>query len=143
MSTIHIGIGHNDDLVITQFCNIKILMDTGSESSDHGFDLGISINLIQSCFLYVQDFSTQRKNCLCCTASCYLCGTTGGITLYNVDLAVFRIFIGAVCQFSRKGHSLQSGFSSGQITGFTGCLTGTLCQQGFLADCLCNRRILL
>ena len=143
MRTIHIGIGHDNDLVVTQFCNIEVFMDTRSESSDHGFDLGISIDFIQSRFLHVQNFSTQWKDCLCRTASCGLGRAAGGITLYDIDFTVFRIFIGTVCQFSRKGHSLQCGFSSGQITGFTGCLTGTLCQQGFLADGLCNSRILL
>ncbi len=39
MSSVYIGIGHDNDLMISQFCNIKVLMDTCSECSDHCFDL--------------------------------------------------------------------------------------------------------
>ena len=89
MRTIHIGIGHDNDLVVTQFCDIEVFMDTRSESSDHGFDLGISIDFIQSRFLHVQNFSTQWKDCLCRTASCGLGRAAGGITLYDIDFTVF------------------------------------------------------
>ena len=103
MRAVDIGISHDDDLVIPQFGNIKIFMDTGTKRSDHGFDLRIAVDSIQTGFLHVQDLSTKRQNCLGCTASRGLCGTAGGISLYDVDLAVFRILIGTVCQFSRQG----------------------------------------
>ena len=53
MRTVDIGIGHDDDLVVTKFGNIKILMDSGSKRSDHRLDLRIAVNLVQSRFLYV------------------------------------------------------------------------------------------
>ena len=93
MCTINIGIGHDDDLVITKLADIKILMDSRSKCCDHSFDLGICINFIQTCFLYVQDLTSQRQDSLCHTVSGSLCGTTGGISLYDVDLAVLRILV--------------------------------------------------
>ena len=53
MCTVHIGIGHDDDLVIPQFGNIKIFMNTGTKCRDHRTDLRIAVNSIQSCFFYV------------------------------------------------------------------------------------------
>jgi hypothetical protein len=91
----------SNDLVITQLGNIKVFMNSGTKCSDHCFDLGIAVNFIQSRFFHIQNFTTQRKNCLCCTASCCLCRTTRGISLDDKDLTVFRIFVRTVCKFSR------------------------------------------
>ena len=75
--------GHNDDFIVTKLTDIKIFVNAGSESSDHGFDLGIRVYFIKSCLLHIQNFTSQRKNGLCCTASGGLGGTTGGISLYD------------------------------------------------------------
>ena len=53
MSSVNIGIRHYYDLVITEFFNIKVIMDTRSEGCDHGLDLGICIYLVKSCLLNV------------------------------------------------------------------------------------------
>ena len=53
MGSIHIGIRHDDDLVITKLGNIKIVMNTGTKGRDHGFDLRIAVDPVQSGFLYV------------------------------------------------------------------------------------------
>ena len=57
MCSINVGIGHDNDLVISQFGNIEIIMDSCTECSDHCLDLGITVDLIQSCLLYIQDLS--------------------------------------------------------------------------------------
>ena len=53
MGTVHIGIRHNNDLVISQFGNIEIFVDSCAESRDHGFDLRIGIDFVQSCLLHI------------------------------------------------------------------------------------------
>ena len=93
MSTIDIGIGHDDDFMITQFCDIKIFMNTSTKCSDHCFNLCIAVDSVQTGFLYVEDLTTERKDCLCCTVTCCLGGTTRRISLYDVDLTVFRILV--------------------------------------------------
>ena len=37
MGAVHIGIGHDDDFVITGAFHVEIIADSGSESRDHGF----------------------------------------------------------------------------------------------------------
>ena len=68
MRTIHIGISHDNNLMIPQLGNIKILMNSCSKRRDHSLDLRIGVNLIQPCFFYIQDFSSQWKDRLCRTA---------------------------------------------------------------------------
>ena len=43
---VDIGIGHDDDLVVAQFGDIEIFMNTGTKRCNHRFDLGIAINLV-------------------------------------------------------------------------------------------------
>ena len=103
MGAVHVGIGHDDDLVVSEFADIKVVMDAGPECGDHGLDLGVSVYFIKSCLLYIKDLSPQRQDGLRCTVSGRLRGSAGGISLYDVDLAVFRVLVRAVGKFSRKG----------------------------------------
>ena len=143
MRTVYIGIGHQNDLVVTKLGNIKIFMDTGTESSDHCLDLGIGIDLIQSCLLHIQNLTTQRQDCLGCTGTCRLGTSSCGVSLYDVDLTVFRILIGTVCQLTGQSHGIQRRLSSGEVSCLSGCLSGTLCQNRLFTDRLCNLWILL
>ena len=127
MCTIHIGIGHNDDLVIPQFADIKVFMDTGTESRDHRLDFFIRIDLIQSCLFHIQDLTAQRQDSLGRTASCGFCASACGITLYDIDLTVSRILIRTVCQFTGQGCAIQRTLSMGQISCLTGRFPCTLC----------------
>ena len=118
-------------------------MDSGSEGSDHCLDLFVSVNFIQTCLLNIQDLTTKWKDRLCGTVSRCLGGTARGISLDQEDLTVFRILVGAVCQFSRQGHTVQCGFSSRQVTRFSCSLSRTLGKQGLFNDRFCNSRVLL
>ena len=53
-----LGEVNDDNLVISQFGNIKIFMNSCSECSNHSFDFCITINFIKSCLFYVKDFTT-------------------------------------------------------------------------------------
>ena len=59
MCAIHIGIRHDNDLVIAQLTNIEIvaiaLGKSAAESVDHGLDFGVGQYFVNAGFLYVQD----------------------------------------------------------------------------------------
>ena len=126
MRAINIGIGHDDDLVITQLADIKVLVDSGTKGCDHRLDLGVAVDSVQTGFLYVEDLTTERKDCLCGTVTCCLGGTTRGITLYDVDLTVFRVLVRTVSQLARKRHSVKCRFSSCKISCLTCCFSCSL-----------------
>ena len=143
MCTIDIGIGHDNDLVITKLFNIEILTNTGTKCSNHGFNLCIFQNPVDSCFLYIQNLTTQWKDCLCCTGSGSLCRTTGGISLYDIDFTVLWIWIRTIGKLTGKRHVRLKCTLTGNISCFSGCHTGTLCDNCFSYDSLCHLRILL
>ena len=117
-------------------------MNTSTKCCNHGFDLCIAVNFIQSCLLYIQYLTTQWKNSLCSTASCGLGAATCRISLYDENFTVLRVLIRTICKFTRKCHSFQCSFSSGKISCFSCCLSRTLCKNGFLTDLLGYNRIL-
>ena len=43
------------------------------EKIDHCLDLIVGVDLINSCFFYIEDLTSKRKDSLCCTASGSLC----------------------------------------------------------------------
>ena len=104
MRTVHIGIRHDDDLVIAQPGNIKIIAVTlgksAAECVDHGLDLCICQNLIDAGFLHVQDLTADRQDRLIHTISRCLGTAARRITLYDEDLTFGRISGLAVRQFS-------------------------------------------
>src|SRR5699024_10376287 len=110
---------------------------------DHGLDLCISIDFIQPCFLYIEDFSSQRKDSLRRAVSRSLSGTAGGISLYDIDFTFCRIFIRTVCKFSRKRCSLKSRFSSRKISCLPCRFPCPLSHHRFFNRDLCHIRILL
>ena len=143
MRAVYIGIRHDNNLMIPQLADIKVLMNTGSECGNHRLDFGVGKNLVQTGFFYVQNLAAQGKDRLRRTASRLLCRAARGIPLYNVNLAIFRIFIRAVCQLAGQGCIFQRSLSSRQIPRPSCRFPCTLRQNGLFYDRLCNGRVLL
>ena len=106
MGAVHIGIGHQDDLMVAQLRDIKILMDPRAEGGDHGLDLRIPIDPVQPGLFYVQDLPTQREDRLVGLIPGILCRASCRIALHDVDLAVHRILIRTVRQLAGQSHTV-------------------------------------
>jgi len=84
--TIDIGIGHDDNLVVTQFFNIGLF--TVILGSDSDTQCGIDVTdfvtfqrFVIHRFLNIQNLTAKRKDCLEHTVTSLLGGTTCRITL--------------------------------------------------------------
>ena len=95
MCTIHIGIGHNNNLVIAKFRNIKVISiafgETTSERVNHRLNLSIGKNFINTCLFNVQNLTANREDCLIHTVTGRLRRTTRRISLYDEDFTFARI----------------------------------------------------
>ena len=104
MCSVHIGIGHDHNLIVTEFGNIEIVSisfgKATSKSVDHGLDLRIGQYLVDGGLLYIEDLTADRQDSLIVTVSGSLGRTAGGISLYNKDLAERRIFLLTVGQLA-------------------------------------------
>ena len=83
MSSVHVSIGHDDDLMISQLVQVEVLSDTAAEGCDHVLDLIGVQDLIKSGLLNVQDLTSQRKDGLTLTVTSVLGGSTCGVSLYQ------------------------------------------------------------
>ena len=87
MCSVHIGIGHDHNLIVTEFGNIEIVSisfgKAASKSVDHGLDLRIGQYLVDGGLLYIEDLTADRQDSLIVTVSGSLGRTAGGISLYN------------------------------------------------------------
>ena len=126
MGAVYVGIRHDDDLIVAKLTDVKFIVDACTERSDHGLDLFVGIDPVLSCLLYIQDFAPERKDSLRRAASRGLGAAACRITLYQEDLTVHRILVRAVCKLAGKTRCLQNRFSSGELSGFSGCLSGSL-----------------
>lgn len=53
MGAVYVRISHDDDFMVAQLTDIKIIMYSCTKSRNHSLDLCICINLIHSGFFYV------------------------------------------------------------------------------------------
>ena len=78
VGTVHIGIRHDDHLMVSQFADIIItLANTGTEGGNDHFDLFILQHLVETGFLHIKHFSTQRQDGLIFPVSALFGRTTG------------------------------------------------------------------
>ena len=77
MRSVHIGVRHDDDLMIPELGDVKIFMYPCTERGYHSLDLRISIDPVKPCLLHVQYLSPERKDRLGCTVSRSLGRTAG------------------------------------------------------------------
>ena len=121
MSSVHIGICHNDYLVVTDLFNIEstfliTIADTGANCGDHSLNFLILESSMQTGLLNINDLTTKRQNGLSRSITSRLRGTTSRVTLNNEDFRFSRISFGAIRQLAGKttsGHyRLANGLAS-------------------------------
>ena len=140
--TIDIGIGHDDNLVISQLFCISLFAIFTIYSKAYADTLddihnGLSLkDFVPLYFFYIQNFTAQRKNCLMESVATLFCGTASRVTLDKENLAFLRILDRAVCKFSWETATSHEVLSLYAFTSFAGCDTCCRCQNYFFANTL-------
>ena len=142
MGAVDIGIGHDDDLVVAELADIKVVVDASSEGRDHSLDLFVGIDPVLAGLLHVEDLAAQGQDGLSRAAPGGLGAAACGIALDQEDLAVFGILVGAVRQLAGQAQGIQGCLAAGEVPGLSGRLSGPLGQNGLLAYLLCDGWIL-
>jgi len=86
MRPIHIRIGHDDDLLITQVIITVVLTRPHTKRLNEIADLLVLGHLVRRRTCHVQDFSAQGKDCLRLPVSRLFGGPASGVTLNNKEL---------------------------------------------------------
>ena len=146
MASVHIGIGHDDNLVVTQLTEIHSLLSVfillRHSHAECGIDITDFLTVerpVFCSFLHVQNLTSKRKDSLDATVTSLLCSTACGISLDEEELALFRISFGAVCKFTRHTGTGHYSLALNHFTRLSGSVSGCGGENDFLYD---NLRIL-
>ena len=97
MGAVHVGVGHDDDLVIAQLVGIEFLAaDAGAERRDQRGDFGAPQHLVEARAFHVQNLAAQGQHRLVGAVAPLLGGAAGAIAFDDEQLAFRRIALLAI-----------------------------------------------
>jgi hypothetical protein len=106
MGAIDIGIGHDDDAVVTKSMNVILLFPNArAQGRDENSDLFIGQHLIEPSLFHIEDLPFDGKDGLKGTVSALFGRTPCRIPFDDEDLTQLRISLLTISQFSREGVS--------------------------------------
>ena len=62
VAAVHIGVGHDDDLVVAELGDVLIDADAGADGLDHGLDFGVVEDFVFARFVSVDDLAAEWKD---------------------------------------------------------------------------------
>ena len=107
MGAVHIGIGHDDDLVIAQLVLVKLLADARAQRDDDRLELVVAIDLVYPCLLHVQHLAPQGEDGLEPAVAPLGGGAACGVALHDVQLGQLRVVLVAVTELVGHGRAAQ------------------------------------
>ena len=142
MATIDIGIGHDDNLVITKLFEVQSLAvlsssDCHAESRIYVLYFLAVENAVRHCLFHIQNLTAQRKDCLEVLVPTLLCRTACRITLDEEKLALFGVAVGAVGQLAGKSSTCHNILALDLLASLACRNTRLCCKNNLINDCLC------
>ena len=144
MRAVDIGIGHDHDLVIARLGDVPLLREAAADRRDERADLGVREHAVHARLLDVEHLATQRQDGLRAAVASRLGGTTGGVALDEVDLALGGIAARAVAQLARQGEPVHDAALLARVVARgAGRLAGAVREERLLDDRLRDGGVLL
>src|SRR2546422_883215 len=119
---VHVGVGHDDDLVIPRVLDLEVLAHAGADGGDHGPDLLVGEDLVDPGFLYVEDLAAQWQDGLELAHARHLGRSTRRIALDQEHLAQIRVVEGAVGELAGQQTPVQPALLAHQLARLAGRL---------------------
>ena len=140
---VDVGIGHDDDAVVTRLIGVEVLADVRADGRDERTDGVAGQGAVQAGTLDVQDLTAQRQDGLRLAVARLLGAATCGIALYNEDFGLFGLFGRAVRQLTRQRERVEHALAARHLAGLTGGLAGLQGLRCLADDALGRRGVLL
>ena len=86
--------------MVSELCLIEFITDSCTQSHYDRLELLIGIYLIDSCLLYVEHLTPERKDSLILTFSALFSRSACGVTLYDEDLTELCLIALAVSKLT-------------------------------------------
>ena len=62
MGSVHIGIGHDNDFMITQFVDVEFTADPRAQRHDQGIELIVAVNFVSPCLFHIEHLTPHGQN---------------------------------------------------------------------------------
>ncbi len=131
---VHVGVGHDNDAVVTQVFQAEVIANAGPHGGDEGPDFVIAQHSIQMRPFRVQNLPPQGQNGLEAAIPAHLGAAAGAITLDNVKLGQAGIPFRTVGQLAGQGHRGEGVLANDQIPRFSGRFSGPGRGLAFVHD---------
>ena len=128
VASVHIGIGHDDDLVVTEFLKIEgvAVLRRADGDTQCRIDVLDFLTVEDAMFgslLHIQDLTTEREDGLEVAVTALLGGSACGVTLHEVEFALFRHLRRAVGKLAGEAAAAEGGLALHLLTGLAGGMT--------------------
>ena len=118
VGAVHIGVRHDDDLVIPQFRQIEFVTpDPGAQRRDERADLVGRQHPVEARPFDVQDLAPKRQHRLVLALASLLCRAAGRVTLDDEQFRQRRVLLLAVGQLARQAGDVHGGLAARQFPG--------------------------
>src|ERR687893_3074686 len=107
MAPVHVGVGHDDDLVVAGIVDVEALPHTSAYGTDHSLYLGVGEDLVHVGLLDVEDFAAQGQYRLEVPVTALLGRAARRVALDDVQLAPRRVLGRTVGELAGQRRALQ------------------------------------
>ena len=116
MGAVHIGVGHDDDLVIAQFFQVELRPDAGAQRLDQRADFAAGQHPVKPGALHVQDLAAQGQDGLVLAVAAILGAAASGIAFDQKQFRFHRITLLAIGQLAGQARYFEHALAPGQVT---------------------------
>ena len=115
VGAVHVGVGHDDHLVVARLLDVELLADAGADRGDQRPDLLVREHLVDAVLLDVDDLAAQRQDRLGVAVAALLGRAAGGVALDDEDLGQRGVAHRAVGELAGQRRVLQRRLAPGEV----------------------------
>ena len=132
---IHVGVGHDDDLVVPQLVVIGVLLaDARAHRGDERLDFLVGEHLVEAGAFRVQDLASQGQNGLRVRVAPLLGRTACGVTFHDEQFGIRRVLALAVGQLAGQRVVRKGALAADKLLGTAGRIAGAGGVHGLVDD---------
>ena len=143
MAAVDIGLRHDDDLVVPELFEIKLVSDACAEGCDDGLELIVAVDLVGARLFDVQHLAPEGKDCLEAGVPTLRGRAAGGVALDDVNFGECGVCVVAVAQLVGHLPGLKSCLAADCLFCLARRLSGAVCHHCLIENRARHRRVFL
>ena len=143
VAAVDIGIGHDDDLVIAELIDVKLIAQSGAERRDDGRELVVAVDLVGAGLFDVEHLAPERQNGLEARVAPLRGRAACAVALDDVEFGERRVAVVAVAQLLGHVEALEPVFAADVFARAARGFAGARGRERFFDDHAADGGVLL